>query len=78
MVSSVADDFCASKAYEIPHKALKVLLGDRDAIVIGRASNYAYNNEPGTARIFLCGDRAERVKILQISMASQSGRQGLW
>lgn len=62
MVSSVADDFCASKAYDIPHKALKVLLGDRDAIVIGRASNYAYRNEPGTARIFLCGDRAERVK----------------
>lgn len=60
MVSSVADDFCAIQ-YDTPKRALSVLFGDQDFIIIGRASNYAYRDDENAVRVFLCGDKKMRV-----------------
>lgn len=60
MMSSIAGDV-QDKVRETPHKALAALVGEQSCIVVGRASDYAYKDNPDAVRIFLCGDKKKRI-----------------
>ena len=50
MMSSIAGDV-QDKVRETPHKALAALVGEQSCIVVGRASDYAYKDNPDAVRI---------------------------
>lgn len=52
-------------AYDTPKKAFSMLFGEEDFIVIGRASNVAFEDKKDVIRLFICGDRKKRVEYIR-------------
>lgn len=61
MMNPMDEDF-RERLRRTPHDALVQLLGEKDCIIVGRASNYAFKNREDAVRIFLCGDKKRRIE----------------
>lgn len=51
--------------YDTPSKAFDMLLDEEDFVVIGRASNVAFKNKKDVIRLFISGDKKERVEYIR-------------
>ena len=65
LLYSIAAGYGEYDALQVPVHALQNLIGEQDCVVIGRCSNYAFQNRPDSVRIFLSADRDVRVQNLE-------------
>lgn len=62
LLRSITMDGNLEIARQTPKKALEEAIEVHDCVVIGRCSNYAFKDRKDLLRVFLCGDKEQRVR----------------
>ncbi|MGN0469315.1 MAG: AAA family ATPase [Acutalibacteraceae bacterium] len=59
---AIAEGEGETSVFDIPIKALRQTIGNNSCVLIGRCGNYALRNQKDVYRIFLSGNRQQRIR----------------
>lgn len=51
--------------YKTPEKIFKELFREKEGIIVGRASNFAFKNDPDVVKVFLTGEKEKRIQKIK-------------
>lgn len=73
LLSAIAEEEQLDDVRSTPKRALHEVVGDHSCVIIGRCGNYAYAGEEELLRIFLCGNKADRIaRLMEKHQVSRS------
>ena len=64
LFSAIAEEEQLDEVRRTPRCALHEVVGDNSCVIIGRCGNYAYAGEKELLRVFLCGNKEDRIARL--------------
>ena len=76
MMDTVADEM-KQHLRNTPKEALGKTVKNGDFVIIGRASNYAFRDRDDVVRIFLCGEKKQRIRNIAIKHNVSERKAGI-
>ncbi len=76
MMDTVADEM-KQRLRNTPKEALGKTAKNGDFVIIGRASNYAFRDRDDVVRIFLCGEKKQRIRNIAIKHNVSERKAGI-